>query len=350
LTIAENATGNVISNKTLLATDVDNTTSQLVYTVTAVTANGTLRRSGTARILNSTFTQADINSGIITYDHNGSETTSDSFSFSVDDGAGTASTGTFNFTITPVNDNTPVINSNGAGATANINIAENTTAVTTVTATDGDLPAPTLTYTIIGGADSTLFAINSSTGVLTFVSGRNREANTDANLDGIYDVTVQASDGTLTDAQAISVTITDVDEFDVGAVSDTNAAANSVAENAANGTVVGITASASDADATTNTITYSLFNSDGGRFAINSSTGVVTVAGAIDREADGASCNITVRATSADGSFTDQLLTISITDIDEFDVGVVSDSNAASNTLAENVANNSDVHDQSWRH
>ena len=53
------------------------------------------------------------------------------------------------------------------------------------------------------------------------------------------------------------------------------------------GTVVGITASANDADATTNAITYSLQDDDGGRFTINSSTGVVTVAAGIDREADG---------------------------------------------------------------
>ena len=71
-----------------------------------------------------------------------------------------------------------------------------------------------------------------------------------------------------------------MDEFDIGAVSDTNAAANAVNENAANGTAVDITAAASDADATTNTITYSLQNNDGGRFAIDANTGVVTVAGA----------------------------------------------------------------------
>ena len=55
-----------------------------------------------------------------------------------------------------------------------------------------------------------------------------------------------------------SININDVDEFDVGTVSDTNVAANAVDENAANGTAVGITAAASDADATTNTVTYSL--------------------------------------------------------------------------------------------
>ena len=49
-----------------------------------------------------------------------------------------------------------------------------------------------------------------------------------------------------------------MDEFDVGAVTDADAAANAVDENAVVGTTVGITASASDADATTNTITYTL--------------------------------------------------------------------------------------------
>ena len=58
-----------------------------------------------------------------------------------------------------------------------------------------------------------------------------------------------------------------------------------------------------DADATTNTVTYSLVDDAGGRFAINGSSGVVTVADGslLDREA-AASHDITVRATSADGS------------------------------------------------
>jgi hypothetical protein len=41
---------------------------------------------------------------------------------------------------------------------------------------------------------------------------------------------------------------------------------------------------------------------------IDSVTGIVTVAGAIDRETDGPSRTIPVRATSSDGSFTDQKL------------------------------------------
>ena len=88
----------------LETTDVDNTAAQLVYTVTAATGNGTLRLSGTALGVSDTFTQADIDGGLVTYDHDGSETTSDAFDFSVDDGQGTSTSGTFNITVTPVND------------------------------------------------------------------------------------------------------------------------------------------------------------------------------------------------------------------------------------------------------
>ncbi|MFO1001914.1 MAG: cadherin repeat domain-containing protein [Planctomycetaceae bacterium] len=55
----------------------------------------------------------------------------------------------------------------------------------------------------------------------------------------------------------------------------------------------------------------------GGRFAIDPNTGVVTVAGAIDREA-APSCDIIIRATSSDTSFTLLTVTISITDVNEF--------------------------------
>src|SRR5436305_8915639 len=114
-------------------------------------------------------------------------------------------------TVTNVNDNAPVITSNGAGASASINIAENATAVTTVTATDADAGS-TLTYSIVGGADAAKFTVNASTGALSFVSAPDYETPTDAGTKNVYDVTVQASDGTLTDTQAIAVTVTDVND------------------------------------------------------------------------------------------------------------------------------------------
>ncbi len=86
VTVLEGSTNNVVTSAMLRTSDIDNTAGQLTYTITSGTANGTIRRSGTALALGGSFTQADINAGLITYDHNGSETSSDSFVVSVDDG------------------------------------------------------------------------------------------------------------------------------------------------------------------------------------------------------------------------------------------------------------------------
>ena len=172
------------------------------------------------------------------------------------------------------------------------------------------------------------FAIHASTGVVTVAGAIDRETAAS------YNITVRAmSADTSYSTQTFTITVNDVDEFDVGAVTDTDAAANAVNENAVNGTTVGITAAASDADATTNAITYSLTDDAGGRFTIHASTGVVTVAGAIDREA-AASYNITVRATSADGSSNTQTFTIGVNPLNDNDP-VITSANAAN--VAENT-------------
>src|SRR5947209_16078127 len=57
---------------------------------------------------------------------------------------------------------------------------------------------------------TTLF--RSSTGALSFISAPNFEAPTDVGADNVYNVTVQVSDGSLTDTQAIAVTVTNVNE------------------------------------------------------------------------------------------------------------------------------------------
>ncbi|MDX1930867.1 MAG: VCBS domain-containing protein [Pirellulaceae bacterium] len=130
----------------------------------------------------------------------------------VTDASGNTYSEVMTIAVARVNDNTPVITSNGGGATASINVAENSTVVTTITATDADLPAPTLTYSIVGGADSALFSISSSTGALSFISGRNFENPTDVGANNVYDVTIRVDDGTFWDDQAIAVTVTNVNE------------------------------------------------------------------------------------------------------------------------------------------
>ena len=65
-------------------------------------------------------------------------------------------------------------------------IVENGSAVTVVTASDVDGTAPV--YSIAGGADAALFAIDSATGALSFLSAPNYEAPGDAGGDNVYDV------------------------------------------------------------------------------------------------------------------------------------------------------------------
>ncbi len=126
----------------------------------------------------------------------------------------------FTIRVSKRNDN-PTITSNGGGAMATINAAENQTAVTTVMASDVDLPANILTYSINGGADLELFSIDSGSGLLTFTSARDYENASDANSDGVYEVTVQVSDGTTTDTQLISVVVTDANDAPTVALSST---------------------------------------------------------------------------------------------------------------------------------
>ena len=194
---------------------------------------------------------------------------------------------------------------------------------------DADATNNTITYTLDDNAGG-LFGIDSITGVVTVNAALDYETATSHN------VTVRATstDGSFA-TQSFTINVTDVNETGVTAISDTDATADFVLENAANGTAVGITAFADDVDGS-DTISYSLDDTAGGRFSIDNNTGIVTVAGGIDREAAG-TYNITVRATSTDTSTTTRVFTITIGDVDEFDVGAVTDVDATANAVDENT-------------
>ncbi len=137
--------------------------------------------------------------------------------------------------------------------------------------------------------------------------------------------------------EQLSVTFNDVDEFDVSTIQDSDSTADSITENTAIGTPVGITAYAFDADGTTNQVTYSLSNDAGGLFAINPETGEVTVAGAVDFELT-PNPVIEVTATSEDGSTSTKSFAINVNDVNEFDVSAISDTDDAANAVSENVS------------
>jgi hypothetical protein len=99
--------------------------------------------------------------------------------------------------------------------------------------------------------------------------------------------------------KAITVVVNDLNEAPTNPIDD-DAAADFVASDAAIGSKVGITASSMDPDAG-DSFSYSLSNDAGGMFAINATTGVVTVAGALE---DGTQ-TITVRATDSNGEYSE---------------------------------------------
>ena len=241
----------------------------------------------------------------------------------------------FTVSVTDVNEapTTPT-DANAAANTVAENAATGTTVGLTATATDPDA-GTTLTYSLTDDAGGR-FAINASTGIVTVANGALLTFETAAS----HSLTVQVSDGTLTASQSFSVTVTNVNETP-RTPTDTNAAANTVAENAATGTSVGLTAFATDPDPNT-TLTYSLTSNAGGRFTINASTGVVTVAdGTLLNFEAAASHSITVQAT--DGALaSSQSFTIQVSNVNEAP-SAVTDANGAANTVDENAANTTTV-------
>jgi uncharacterized protein YjiK len=246
-------------------------------------------------------------------------------------------------TVHNVNEFAPVITSNGGGDTASLSVAENQTAVTTVTATDADLEA--LIYLISGGADAALFTIDEASGVLTFVSAPDFEAPADANADNVYEVTVLASDGSRSDTQALSVTVTDVvNENNNPPVITSDGggatASKSVPENETAVTDV----DATDPDAG-DTLSYSISGGpDAARFQIDGSSGILTFVTAPNFEAptDQGGNNVydvTVSVSDGNGGSDSQAIAVTVTNVNEF--APVINSNGGGDTAPISVPENS---------
>jgi len=234
-------------------------------------------------------------------------------------------------------DVTPIVDVDGAVNTVPEHSPIGTPVGLTAFAVDSDATNSGVTYSLWSNAGGR-FAIHPVTGVVTVANS----VLLDREQTASWSITVQATseDGSVSYA-AFTIALTDVNEYAVSQIFDLDPVADkhgTVLENSPNGTPVGITAFAYDSDATNNAVTYSLFSNAGGRFAIDPTTGVVTVANSsiLDREA-AASWSITVRATSQDGSFSLKAFTIFLGDVDEFDITRVFDVNTAQNAVNENA-------------
>lgn len=322
--VNEGDNGTVVTPAVLETTDVDNTTSQLVYTLTSPPSAGTLRLSGSALSVNDTFTQLDINSGFVAYDHAGGEIFADSFDFRVDDGAGTFSSGTFAITILPVNDNDPVIMPGQLFSVSELATAG--TALGFTAATDVDTGSVLQNWTITSGNVDGIFGLDPNTGELTVADATNLNFEATSS----YLLTLTVGDGSNTSApQTVSITIVDQNEAPVLAVTSPLR----LNENSAIGTTVG-SASATDEDFS-DSLTYRISGSSG-TFGIDGSTGQISVADAaqLDFEVT-TSFTLTVEVEDLAGLTDRQLITVNLNDVNETPVAL----HLIGRSVAENSAN-----------
>ncbi|WP_342347575.1 cadherin domain-containing protein [uncultured Nitrospira sp.] len=330
-TVAEDTALAMTGAHLISVTDVDGNLASTQLTVTQGTVTVTL--SGGATIsagtngtstLTLSGTETDINASLasLVYQGNLNYTGADTLTTVSTDSAGTplSDTDVTALTVTSVND-APVITSNGGGPTAAVNAAENQTSVTTVTATDADVPANTLTYSIIGGADVALFSLNPSSGVLTFTVGPDFDAPADAGADNVYDVLVQVSDGNGgVDTQALAVTVTDGND---APVITSDGAGPTAAVNAAENQTAVTTVTATDIDVPVDTLTYSISGgADAGLFRLDPTSGVLTFMVAPDFEtpadADGDNFyDVQVQVSDGNGGVDIQLIRITVTNVQE---------------------------------
>ncbi|MBI1298435.1 DUF11 domain-containing protein [bacterium] len=79
---------NVITSTNLLVSDVDNTDTEIVFTLVTTPTQGLLELNATTLAPLDTFTQQDVNDGLLSYTHNAGTSDDDAFEFTVSDGAG----------------------------------------------------------------------------------------------------------------------------------------------------------------------------------------------------------------------------------------------------------------------
>lgn len=242
-----------------------------------------------------------------------------------------ASSASFTIAVTNIAPSAPA-DSNAAANTVAEDVA-NGAVVAGLTINAADPNGGAITYTLVNDAGGR-FAIDAATGVVTVVDASLLDFDTSTS----HQITVHASDGTAS-ATADTVFTIDVTNAAPTAPIDADAAVNTVSEGAANGALVGVTASAIEAK--TGGVTYSLSDSAGGRFAIDGATGVVSVADAAKLNFETASSHqITISATDDQGAVSSQAFTIAVTNVVN-DAPV--DGDAAANTISEGATNGATV-------
>ncbi|MFC7049706.1 cadherin domain-containing protein [Emcibacter nanhaiensis] len=189
----------------------------------------------------------------------------------------------------------------GTSASVAEDVAD-TAVVYTADAVDLDGTA-TVTYSLTDNAGG-LFEIDPATGEVSLVGG----ASLDFEDSSSHQITIQASDGTKTDTQDITITVTNVDEAPEFSSGTSVLAAEDVSD-----TDVLYTAVAVDPEGSG--VTFSLSDDAGGLFEIDSNTGEVTLAVGQSLDYETASEHQITVVVSDGGVSASQDVTISVQDM-----------------------------------
>ena len=304
--IAENAAAGttiVDINDSNTGNDTDNDGEALTYSITAGNDAGLFSINTSSGVLSIAGGKAlDFET-----------TTTHTLTVRASDGANTDNA-TITIAVTNINDNAPAIANASAAA------AENTTAGSPLlnlsdshTGTDNDRDGNAITYSITAGNDAGLFSIHTSSGVLSIAGGKALDFESATS----HSLTIQASDGTNSDTATITIAVTNIND-NAPAIADTSA---TVAENTVAGSSflnLNDSHTGTDNDRDGNAITYSITSgNDAGLFSINTSSGVLSIAGGKTLDFETTTTHtITVRA--SDGTNTDNAtITINVSNVND---------------------------------
>lgn len=228
-------------------------------------------------------------------------------------------------TVNDLNDVNPVFSSASA-----VSVAENQTAVVDVNATDIDTVGGAIVYSFGGGVDDALFAINSASGIVTFIGAPNFEAPLDAGPNNVYNIIVTATQGITSANQSIAVTVTDANEAPT-AVS-VSLSPSSVSEGVSTATAITIGTIAVTDDAL-GTEVYSLTGADASLLEIVGNSIRIKAGAVLDFETNPAlNFSVVVQDVALGSSITSAAQSVSVTDAIPVLVGSLG--NVAENTTA----------------
>jgi len=290
-----------IDNTELQVTDVDGIA--VVYTLTAAPVHGTLELSSLPLSVNDTFTQADIDGGLLRYAHDDSGTAPDSFQFSVSDGAGGFIDDiTFALTVAWVN-SPPTVANPITDLTVN---EDQTDSVVNLAAVFDDID-------ILSHGDSLSFSVTGNTNpslITTWLPGANLTLSYAPDTNGAADITVRATDlaGAWTE-DTFTVTVNPVNDAPTVA----NAISDVTVDEDAIDTVLDLSSVFGDIDSPAPTLSVEGNTNSG---LVGTSLVGTNLTLSYTPDASG-TAEIIVRATDTDGALVEDTFTVTVNAVND---------------------------------